>query len=123
MDRLIGPAAADLRRLCALTDIQDGGAKGFPPAPGGFTGLFAVRRGARVTAYVNSCPHLGVPLEWMPDRFLTADGAHIVCGTHGALFRIEDGTCLHGPCYGAALEPVLIEIKDGAVWVPADAGL
>ena len=55
-----------LRLLCRLEDIPDGGARGFPPAPGGFTGLFAIRRGARVVIYVNSCPHLGVPLDWMP---------------------------------------------------------
>ena len=33
------------RVLCALEDIPDGNAKGFPAAPGGFMGLFAVRRG------------------------------------------------------------------------------
>ena len=41
--------------------------------------------------YVNSCPHLGSPLDWVPNRFLSADGRHVLCATHGALFRIEDG--------------------------------
>jgi nitrite reductase/ring-hydroxylating ferredoxin subunit len=111
------------RRLCALADIPDGGAKGFPPAPGGFTGLFAVRHGDQVRAFVNSCPHLGVPLDWAPDRFLCADGGHIVCATHGARFRIADGFCFHGPCQGDRLEPVSVEIRDGSLFVPADAGL
>ncbi len=82
------PAAPRLRRLCAEADIPEGGAKGFPPPPGGFTGLFAVRAGGRIAVYVNACPHLGVPLDWAPDRFLSVDGRHIVCATHGALFRI-----------------------------------
>lgn len=111
------------RRLCRLADLPDGGAKGFAPAPGGFTGLFAVRRGEAVRVYVNSCPHLGVPLDWAPDRFLSADGGLIVCATHGALFRIEDGVCLHGPCQGDRLEPVMAQIEDDALFVAEDAGL
>jgi nitrite reductase/ring-hydroxylating ferredoxin subunit len=77
-----------MRLLCRLDDIPDGGTRGFPPAPGGFTGLFAIRRGGDVLVYVNSCPHLGVSLDWAPDRFLSADGSRIVCATHGAEFAI-----------------------------------
>ncbi len=73
--------------------------------------------------YVNACPHLGSSLDWGPDRFLTADGAHVVCATHGALFGIADGVCLRGPCVGDQLEPVPAQIVDGRVLVPADAGL
>jgi nitrite reductase/ring-hydroxylating ferredoxin subunit len=112
-----------MRTLCRLEEIPDGGAKGFGPAPGGFTGLFAVRRGGEVRIYVNACPHLGVPLDWTPDRFLSADGQRIVCATHGAEFRIADGLCLRGPCLGERLEAVMIEVRDGVVLVPEDAGL
>ena len=38
------------RALCRIDEIPDGAAKGFPPAPGGFTGLFAVRQGERSTS-------------------------------------------------------------------------
>ena len=112
-----------LRTLCRLEDIPDGEARGFDPAPGGFTGLFAIRRGATVFVYVNSCPHIGVTLDWAPHRFLTRDGQRIICATHGAEFRITDGLCTSGPCLGDRLEQVMIEIKDGVVLVPADAGL
>jgi nitrite reductase/ring-hydroxylating ferredoxin subunit len=112
-----------LRPLCRLDEIPDGGARGFDPAPGGFTGLFAVRRGASVVVYRNACPHIGVPLDWIPGRFLSADGTRIVCATHGAQFRIEDGLCLHGPCLGERLERVMIEVRDGQVFVAEDAGL
>ena len=112
-----------LRALCRVADIPDGGARGFGAAPGGFTGLFAVRRGQQVAVYVNACPHLGVPLDWIPDRFLTADGRRIVCATHGAEFAPADGVCLRGPCLGDRLEAVMIEVHDGVVLVPEDAGL
>jgi nitrite reductase/ring-hydroxylating ferredoxin subunit len=120
MEGLIPPRQ---RALCRLEDILDGTSKGFPPPPGGFTGLFAVRQGEEVHVYVNSCPHIGTPLDWTRDRFLSVDGSRIVCATHGAEFRITDGECLRGPCFGDRLEPVAIQIKDGAIYVPEDAGL
>jgi nitrite reductase/ring-hydroxylating ferredoxin subunit len=112
------------RVLCRLTDIPDGESRGFGPVPGAFTGLFAVRRGARVFVYVNSCPHIGLPLDPAPDRFLDAKKAAIVCSAHGARFRIEDGQCISGPCYGEGLEAVPFTLDpDGTIRVPADAGL
>ena len=111
------------RVLCALEDIPDGNSKGFPAAPGAFMGLFAVRRGRHVWVYVNSCPHIGVPLEVLPDRFLDGRREHVVCALHGARFRIEDGFCVSGPCAGDALEAVPAGIRDGAVIVPAEAGI
>ena len=112
------------RVLCTLEDIPDGNSRGFPAAPGGFTGLFAVRRGREVRVYVNSCPHIGVPLDPVPDRFLDRKREAIVCSTHGARFRIEDGVCTSGPCYGEVLEAVPVRIDEqDRVLVPEDAGL
>jgi nitrite reductase/ring-hydroxylating ferredoxin subunit len=111
------------RALCRLEDIPDGGAKGFPPAPGGFTGLMAVRQGDAVFVYVNSCPHIGTPLDWMPDQFMSRDGKYIICATHGAAFAPTTGECLLGPCKGDYLDAVKTEIRDGVIFVPANAGL
>jgi nitrite reductase/ring-hydroxylating ferredoxin subunit len=122
--RLPLPAPAIGRRaLCRLDEMPDGASQGFPPASGGFTGLLAVRQGDRVLVYVNSCPHIGTPLDWVPGRFLSADGSRIVCATHGAEFRIADGECLRGPCFGDRLEAVEVRIEDGVVTVAEDAGL
>lgn len=115
--------AAQDRPLCPLADIPDGGAKGFPALPGAFTGLMAVRQGDAVFVYVNACPHIGTPLDWTPDRFLSADGRRIVCATHGAEFGIADGVCIRGPCKGDRLEPVRADIRGGTIYVPKDAGL
>lgn len=112
-----------LRALCPVDDIPEGGSRGFAPARGGFTGLFAVRRAGEVFVYVNCCPHIGTPLDWVPGHFLSADGTRIVCATHGAEFGIADGVCLRGPCLGGRLEPVMMEIRDGIILVPHDAGL
>lgn len=111
------------RALCRLEEIAEGAARGFPPPPGGFTGLLAVRRSEAVHVYVNACPHLGVPLEPMPHRFLDGAGRHIICSTHGARFRVEDGFCTSGPCAGDSLEAVESRLVEGLILVPADAGL
>ena len=65
--------------------------KGFPGADGAFTGLMVVRQGDQVYVYENACPHIGTPLDWTPDRFLTADGRRLICATHGAEFTIATG--------------------------------
>lgn len=119
-DALIPPPH---RALGPVSEIPDGGAKAYPAAPGGFIGLMALRQGEVVQVYVNACPHIGTPLDWVPGRFLSADGRHIVCATHGAEFTIETGECIRGPCRGDFLERVPIQIKDGVLYVPQGAGL
>jgi nitrite reductase/ring-hydroxylating ferredoxin subunit len=102
--------------LCRLDEIDDPGGKGFDFREGQaiFAG-FVVRRGTQVVGYVDSCPHAGWPLAMAPDRYLTRDGTRILCGGHGALFRIEDGRCTAGPCADESLEPWPVEVVDGAV--------
>ena len=99
--------------LCALEEIEDGESKGFylePTDPDGLS-VFVVREGERVYGYVNSCPHTGVALEFTPDRFLNGDGSYILCSTHGALFEIEDGYCIAGPCTGQSLTPATLDVS------------
>jgi nitrite reductase/ring-hydroxylating ferredoxin subunit len=111
------------RVLCRVDEIPEGEARGFAAAPGGFTGLFAVKRDGTIRVWVNSCPHVGLPLEMVPHRFLDSKRQTIICSAHGARFRIEDGVCVTGPCIGEALESVPVRIVDGQVVVPADAGI
>ena len=115
------PAQSE-RCLGPVEEIPDGGSRGYAPPPGGFTGLFAVRRGEAVFVYVNSCPPVGLPLEIQPHRFLDRAGELIVCAAHGARFRPEDGHCVSGPCTGDALEAVPTRIEAGMIWVPEKAG-
>ena len=50
--------------LCALAELADPGAKGFEiERDGRRVRIFVVRRGRQVFGYVNSCPHVGVPLN------------------------------------------------------------
>jgi nitrite reductase/ring-hydroxylating ferredoxin subunit len=105
-------------RLCALDEIADPGSRGFSFRVDDrlFAG-FVVRTGGAVRGYIDRCPHAGMPLAMMPDRFLTRDGDLILCSAHGALFRIADGLCLGGPCAGRALIPWPVRLEAGAVLV------
>ncbi|WP_412777841.1 Rieske (2Fe-2S) protein [Thalassospira lucentensis] len=98
--------------LCALTDLDATGAKGVNL---GGTGIFVVRSDEGVFGYVNSCPHIGVPLDMEPDEFISDFGDEIICSTHGARFRIQDGECVSGPCTGDVLEPVVVKVEDNQV--------
>jgi nitrite reductase/ring-hydroxylating ferredoxin subunit len=104
------------RALCKLDEIAEPGAKGFElPGEDGPRYIFVVRTDGGLYGYVNSCPHLGTPLDLMPDRFLTEDGSELICATHGARFEIASGRCTSGPCHGDSLEPVALSVADGQV--------
>lgn len=110
--------------LCRLEEIPDGTGRGFTLRAGGAAAGFApldilvVRQGEGVVGYVNSCPHARSPLDWTPDRFMSLDGRHIQCATHGALFEISTGLCVKGPCPGSFLTAVAVTVEDGRVIVP-----
>ena len=70
-------------------------------------------------AYVNVCMHLPVPLDGGSREFLSMDERSLMCGTHGALYRFEDGYCFEGPCEGTSLEPVSWVVDDDG-WVIVD---
>ncbi|MDH4125489.1 MAG: Rieske (2Fe-2S) protein [Gammaproteobacteria bacterium] len=101
-----------------LDELSDPGCREFQ-AGGGEWPLhgFVVRRGDAVFAYENYCMHVGHPLNWMPDAFLTKDRSAIICASHGALYEIDTGLCFAGPCLGKSLRRVAVSIRDGTVYV------
>ena len=102
--------------LCRLDDIPDGEGKGFDIEQGDdIVEIFVVRQGDAVHAYQNVCPHVGTPLNWHDDKFMTLDQKYILCATHGAEFQIEDGVCISGPCMGDRLTRTEVALRDGDV--------
>ena len=79
--------------------------------------LFGVRREGTAYFYVNRCPHRRVSLEWEPDRFLDKSTSLIQCATHGALFLIETGECVSGPCAGQSLIALSSREDEKGLWV------
>ena len=66
-----------------------------------------------VHAYVNRCAHQQLPLNLLPDRFLTHDGSMILCTAHGAIFEKSTGYCVAGPCAGRSLARVPVQVVGG----------
>lgn len=104
-----------MSRLIGLAEVADGAPAAVPGVGPGDHGLMVLRRGDAVFVYANRCPHVGLPLDFRPGRFLDGEGRHILCTNHGARFRIEDGVCISGPCAGERLEAVEVEVRDGVV--------
>jgi nitrite reductase/ring-hydroxylating ferredoxin subunit len=103
-------------RLCAPSELAEGQSRGFLLDQ---LNLLAVRKDGRVHAYLNRCPHRGVPLEWQADRFLDDSGSLIQCATHGALFLIDTGECVAGPCAGQALQAIECCEDAEGIWIEA----
>jgi nitrite reductase/ring-hydroxylating ferredoxin subunit len=106
------------QKLCELSQIADGDSAGFIAERNGKRESFIVVRKKNVAfVYVNSCPHIGAPLDFSPGRFLNKDRTFIMCSTHGAIFRIDDGFCVSGPCAEQALTTVSVDIVEGSVFL------
>ncbi len=103
-------------RLGPLAMIEPGKARNIvvQMRAGRFHG-FVVRRGDEVFGYVDRCPHAGVPLAQVLDDYLTPGGEHIACSWHGALFRVDDGMCVGGPCLGQRLAAWPVTVIDGEI--------
>ena len=118
--------------LCSFSDLEATGAFGVerPDAPDrremvnaspdSFEGppqrFVVVRCGKELRAYVNSCPHMRLPLELFPHRFLDETGEQLVCSTHGARFNVSDGECTRGPCRGDVLQKVELIIEGNKIF-------
>jgi nitrite reductase/ring-hydroxylating ferredoxin subunit len=106
--------------VCRLDDLDDPGSKGGTLVHRDQAhDVFVVRRNGRLYGYLNTCPHTGAPLAWVPDQFLDIERTHIQCAMHGALFRPEDGLCVAGPCSGDRLTmlPVVVESGDVVMYM------
>ncbi len=68
-------------------------------------------------AYLNRCRHLPVPLDGGSKQYLTRGGEYLLCGTHGALYRKDDGVCFEGPCRNLALESLTILEENGVLYL------
>lgn len=61
-------------------------------------------------AYANVCRHLAIPLDLGDGEVMDEEGDELVCHHHGARFAPRDGSCVYGPCLGAGLWPLAIEL-------------
>ena len=83
---------------------------------------FVVNHDGRFHAYINSCRHMVTPLDFVRHQFLSADGRHLMCATHGALYEPDTGLCVDGPCEGQSLYSLPVVVDRGEIVVRCPAG-
>ena len=100
------------------------------PGEDGFPRQALVVRDATglLRAFLNQCRHLPIPLGPLRaaarrpaaasrDDLLDDAGRHLVCLTHGAMYRVEDGLCVAGPCEGDRLLVLRVSQEGDEIWV------
>lgn len=93
-----------MKFLCLASDLDNNQSKGFEIENS--EAVFLVKKSDQIYGYQNHCPHLGVNLEWKEDQFLDSTDTLIQCAMHGALFSVESGLCVSGPCRGQNLKTI-----------------
>ena len=74
-----------------------------------------VNFGGDLFAYVNRCRHLSLSMDWVDNHFFSADERYLICANHGATYEPTTGECVWGPCFGAYLQGVPLEVSEGKV--------
>jgi len=106
--------------VAKLSDIEKGSAtNAVIELADGHRHLILTRKADEVNVFLNSCPHTGVRLDWKVGVFLTVDKAHLQCSTHGALFELDSGFCVAGPCINQCLVKLQTKVYDQAIYVNA----
>lgn len=101
--------------ICKTHQIEDRDARSFDTPKGE---VIVTQRDGQFFAYLNRCPHLGISLEFQEQQFMDMDREFLLCANHGALFRVEDGECVFGPCKNQALTPITIQVhSDGGIYL------
>lgn len=77
---------------------------------------FAVRYKGTLYAYVNTCRHESLPLDFGDAHFFDDDYDALVCCHHGARYRPSDGVCAAGPCEGGRLTALRLESRADGLW-------
>jgi nitrite reductase/ring-hydroxylating ferredoxin subunit len=78
-----------------------------------------------VIAWANACLHQPTALDITSDPEEIAPGVraapmdddriHLLCHSHGALYRTRDGYCVSGPCIGQNLVSLEVADREGTI--------
>ena len=106
------------RKLVArVGELAHGASKKFKIRRGEFDSeALLINYQGELFAYVNRCPHIGISLDWADNQFFSIDQRYLMCANHGAVFEPPTGECVWGPCVGAALQKLDVEIEGEKVF-------
>jgi nitrite reductase/ring-hydroxylating ferredoxin subunit len=103
-----------MTKVFNFNDVDNNGSLGLVAEIDGKK-IIIIRRDTEIFVYINSCAHVGTPLDLQPGKFLSRDGKNIICSTHGALFEINTGYCISGPCRDQKLMALPTRIAENEI--------
>jgi len=111
-----------MKRIARLDEISDRGLVfDYKEGPFDEQGIVLRTVGGEVRAYKNECRHLPMPLDDRdPGEIWDEHGRYLVCNSHGARYRPEDGRCVSGPCEGSHLKRLPVVVVEGEVFLETD---
>jgi nitrite reductase/ring-hydroxylating ferredoxin subunit len=77
---------------------------------------FVVRWKGGLHAYLNTCRHQGLRLDFGDLHFFDDEYDALVCCHHGARYQPATGVCFDGPCEGARLTALRLEERADGTW-------
>ena len=77
---------------------------------------FVIRRRGRFHAYLNVCRHQSRELDFGDAHFFDEAADALVCCHHGARYDPQSGVCTAGPCAGAKLTALRLELRGDELW-------
>jgi len=108
-------------RVCAVDALVPGEAQttALAPDPRGRPreALIVRDHAGTARAYLNRCRHLPIPMDCGSRDFYDDTKTRLICVTHGATYRLDDGVCDWGPCKGDALEALPLVEREGVLYV------
>lgn len=110
-----------MERIAALDDIPaDGVLFDYKEGPFDEQGIL-LRTADGVVAFKNECRHLPMRLDDRePAEIWDEHRRYLVCNSHGARYRPEDGLCVSGPCEGSHLKALPVVVQNGEVYLETD---
>ena len=106
------------KKIAKLDDLPEGTTKRFSFQRDGVrVDAFVANFQGEIVAYENLCRHLPITLDYGDGEFFSNDGSLFVCQTHGAFYEPKTGLCVAGPCTGASLIPLKIELTDEEIFL------
>ncbi len=110
-DNLLAPLADD-QPLAHVDDVTNARAT-IARVPGeGFSVILIKDGEGQIRAWINNCPHQHVPLNEAYKVDVNPFTKTLKCSVHDAWFKVDDGECVEGPCYGDHLTPFPIRIDE-----------
>jgi nitrite reductase/ring-hydroxylating ferredoxin subunit len=120
------PQDADFRPVRVLPDARrlgEGDGVRFRVVVDGVPSeAFAVRYKGGLFAYLNTCPHERLSLDFGDAHFFDDEYDALVCCHHGARFAPGSGRCVAGPALGGRLTRLVLDQRGAELWCVGRAG-